>query len=332
MSDAYLAPVPTLEVRNLSVEVPVDGKWVRAVDGISFSVNRGECLAIVGESGSGKSLTALAIIGLVTEGSGGRIAGGEILFRGVPAAGKEMRRLRGRQVGMVFQNPMSSLDPCYPVGDQIAETIRRHRGLRREAAWKRAVELLRSVEIPDAEIRAAQYPHEFSGGMRQRVMIAIAISCDPALLIADEPTTSLDVTIQAEIVELLKHLQSESGFSAVFISHDLSLVSEVANRAMVMYAGQIVEVASFPGLFIEPRHPYTSALVDCIPDPSTSHLGSIPGTVPSPGAWGDGCRFAPRCSYAVKACTSITDIPLDKGKLGDVRCVRAPELSLRGVG
>jgi oligopeptide/dipeptide ABC transporter ATP-binding protein len=299
--------VALLEVENLRTYFETEAGLARAVDGVSFSVDKGEVLGIVGESGSGKSVTSLSIMRLVPQPPGRIMPGSRILFKGRDLLGlsaAEMRHIRGNDIAMIFQEPMTSLNPVYPVGDQIAEAIRYHRGVGKRQARARAVELLRQVGIPDPERRAADYPHQLSGGMRQRVMIAMAISCEPDLLIADEPTTALDVTIQAQILDLLAELRERLGMAMILITHDLGVVAQVCDRVVVMYAGQVVEEASVDDLFREPRHPYTEGLLKAIPrlGKPVERLAVIPGTVPSPTAWPVSCRFHPRCPYGWDLC------------------------------
>ena len=283
-----------------------------AVEGLSFAAARGEFLGIVGESGSGKSVTARALMGLIQP--PGRIASGSIRFDGEELVGRpdvELERLRGKRLAMIFQEPMSSLNPVFAVGEQIAEAVRRHDRLSRRAAWDRAIEMLDKVGIPGPAERAAAYPHQLSGGMRQRVMIAMALACNPEMLIADEPTTALDVTIQAQILDLLSQLRSELGLTVLLITHDLGVVAEQADRVIVMYAGRVVEESPTAPLFARPLHPYTSGLLDSIPDldNTVDELAAIEGVVPSPFALPDGCRFAPRCRFAEDAC-SLAEPPL----------------------
>ena len=295
-----------LEVERLAVSFPVPGGEVRPVDGVSFSLERGETLALVGESGCGKSLTALAILRLLPP--AGLLAHDSIIrFDGVsiPTLDPEsMRRLRGRRIAVVFQDPMTSLNPVFTAGDQIAEGIRAHFDVPRAEAWRRAVALLAEVGIPDPEARARAYPHQMSGGMRQRVMIAIALAAEPDLLIADEPTTALDVTVQAQILEVLDRLRQARGMAVLLITHDLGVVAGRADRVAVMYAGQIVETAVTADLFALPSHPYTRGLFASIPrlDGARGRLTPITGQVPSPGRWPAGCRFQPRCPQAMPAC------------------------------
>jgi peptide/nickel transport system ATP-binding protein len=298
-----------LDIRGLRTDFATDDGIVHAVDGVDLALDRGETLGVVGESGSGKTVTALSVLKLIAM-PPGRIAGGQIIWRGrdlVPLAPRKMRDIRSKEIAIVFQEPMTSLNPVYAVGDQIAEVIRRHEGVGRRAALDRAVEMLRLVHIPNAERRVRDYPHQFSGGMRQRVMIAMALACNPALLIADEPTTALDVTIQAQILDLLAEMKSRLGMAIMLITHAMGVVAETAQRVVVMYAGRVVEEAPVGELFAHPRHPYTQGLIRSIPriDAAALHkprLDSIPGVVPSPLDPLPGCRFAPRCAFASAAC------------------------------
>jgi peptide/nickel transport system ATP-binding protein len=298
-----------LEIRGLRTDFATDDGIVHAVDGVDLALDRGETLGVVGESGSGKTVTALSVLKLIAM-PPGRIAGGEIIWRGrdlVPLAPREMRDIRSKEIAIVFQEPMTALNPVYAVGDQIAEVVRRHEGVGRRAALDRAVEMLRLVHIPNAERRIRDYPHQFSGGMRQRVMIAMALACNPALLIADEPTTALDVTIQAQILDLLAEMKSRLGMAIMLITHAMGVVAETAQRVVVMYAGRVVEEAPVRELFADPRHPYTQGLIRSIPRIDTAalrkpRLDSIPGVVPSPLDPLPGCRFAPRCAFARAAC------------------------------
>jgi len=303
---------PLIEVRDLRTHFFTEQGVARAVDGVSWSVARGKTLALVGESGCGKSVTALSIMRLVPD-PPGRIVSGQILFDGIDlaAAGeKKMRRIRGNRIAMIFQEPMTSLNPVYTVGNQIVEAIELHQGLRGRRAWGRAVEMLRQVGISAPAQRAHEYPHQMSGGMRQRVMIAMALSCDPALLIADEPTTALDVTIQAQILDLLGNLQAERHMTILLITHDLGVVAEMADEVCVMYAGRIVERASAGELFAHPLHPYTQGLFRSIPriGQNKDRLDVIPGNVPSPLCIPQGCGFHPRCELGCRdrLCRSIT--------------------------
>lgn len=295
-----------LEVEHLAVSFPGPGGPVRPVDGITFSLDRGETLALVGESGCGKSLTALALLRLLPA-SGQLVDGSVIRFDGVsiPALDPEsLRRLRGRRIAVIFQDPMTSLNPVFTAGDQIAEGIQAHFDVPRAEAWRRAVALLTEVGIPDPEARARAYPHQMSGGMRQRVMIAIALAGEPDLLIADEPTTALDVTVQAQILEVLDRLRKARGMAVLLITHDLGVVAGRADRVAVMYAGQIVETATTADLFALPSHPYTQGLFASIPrlDSARGRLTPITGQVPSPDRWPAGCRFQPRCPEAMEVC------------------------------
>ncbi len=294
-----------LDVRDLAVAFPSDAGALRVVDGISYTLAAGRTLGIVGESGCGKTVAALALLRLVPP--PGRIVGGQIVFQGanlLDAREAEMGAVRGDRIAMIFQEPMSALNPVYTVGDQIAEVLVAHRGLGRRAAWSQAVDLLAQVGIPTPQRRAADYPHRLSGGMRQRVMIAMALACRPALLIADEPTTALDVTVQAQIVELLLRLQDEVGMAVQFISHNLGLISEVADEVVVMYAGRIVERAPAAALMAAPAHPYTRGLLETVPrlDVRRRRLPAIPGAVPAPGPRPRGCAFRDRCPSAVARC------------------------------
>jgi dipeptide transport system ATP-binding protein len=292
--------MPLLEIQNLSVEFPSAGGSLRAVDGVSLTLEEGEVLGVVGESGSGKSVTMMALMGLVAY--PGRVTADRLAFDGrdlLAMATRERRRLTGRDVAMIFQEPTTSLNPCFTIGFQITESLRQHLGLDRRAAKKRAIELLEQVGIPAAESRLSAYPHQLSGGMNQRVMIAMAIACNPRLLIADEPTTALDVTIQAQILDLLLSLQRERGMALVLITHNMGVVAETADRMMVMYAGQVMEEQRADALFASPQHPYTAALLAALPERSEGgRLATIPGVVPGLYDRPRGCLFAPRCAYA----------------------------------
>jgi oligopeptide/dipeptide ABC transporter ATP-binding protein len=298
---------PVLAVENLRVTFPgPNGTRVAAVDGVSFSLERGETLALVGESGCGKSLTSLSLLRLVP--TPGRIEAESRIRLGdsdvLALEGEALREIRGRRIGMIFQDPMTSLDPVFRVGDQIAEGILAHFHVSRREAGERAVALLRDVGIPDPAARAKAFPHQLSGGMRQRVMIAIALAAEPEILVADEPTTALDVTVQAQILEVLDRLRAERGMAVLLITHDLGIVAGRADRVAVMYAGQIVEEATTAALFAKPMHPYTQGLFGSIPRLAgpVERLRPIPGTVPSPTAWPAGCRFRPRCPHAFEPC------------------------------
>ncbi len=301
---------------------------VRAVDGVDFTLERGRTLGIVGESGCGKSVTALSIMGLVPQ-PPGRIAAGEVLFEGedlLKAPARRMRDLRGDKLSMIFQEPMTSLNPAFPVGDQVAEALLRHRKMSPKEANDQAVEMLRKVRIPSPERRAAEYPHRLSGGMRQRVMIAMALACDPKLLIADEPTTALDVTIQAQILELMRLLRAELSTAIILITHDLGVIAELADDVIVMYAGKVVERCSAERLFAEPQHPYTIGLLGSIPrlHLEQERLSAIEGVVPDAAAFPQGCRFHPRCPFAVQQCR--TEIPplMSVHEKHEAACWRAP--------
>lgn len=317
-----------LEVKDLNTEFPTRAGIVRAVSGVSFDLREGELLGLVGESGCGKSITALSIMRLIA--SPGRITGGEIKFKGedILAAGPErLRVMRGNDMAMIFQDPMTSLNPVFTVGEQIAEAIRLHRRLDKRSAWEAAIEAMREVAIPDAARRAEDYPHQLSGGMRQRVMIAMALACDPELLIADEPTTALDVTIQAQILELLEGLRRSRKLAVLLITHDLGVVAEVADRVAVMYTGKIVEQAPVGEIFSNPRHPYTQGLLRSVPrlhDPGAARserLRTIDGTVPNPTALPAGCHFAPRCEHRRPEC-EVDEIPVVRiGPESSVRCI-----------
>jgi len=299
-----------LAIRGLKTYFDGDEGTVHAVDGVDLTIERGETLGVVGESGCGKTVTALTVLRLIAM-PPGRIAGGEILWQGrdlVRLGQHAMRQIRGKEIGIVFQEPMTSLNPVYSVGAQIAEAVREHEALGRRAALDRAVEMLQLVHIPNAPRRAADYPHQFSGGMRQRVMIAMALSCNPQLLIADEPTTALDVTIQAQILDLLAEMKDRLGMAMMLITHAMGVVAETAQRVAVMYAGKVVEEASVEALFARPHHPYTQGLIRSIPRldraGAKTRLEAIPGTVPSLIDPPPGCRFAPRCRFAMPACTA----------------------------
>ncbi len=295
-----------LAVEGLRTEFRIGGAWHPAVKDISFTLARNETLALVGESGCGKSMTALSIMGLVP-GLAGRIAAGRIVLEGREITGlpeAELEKIRGDRVAMIFQEPMTSLNPVMTVGDQVAEPLIRHRGLARKEALKHALGLLEEVKIPSAAARLSEYPHQFSGGMRQRVMIAMALACEPAVLLADEPTTALDVTIQAQVLGLLADLRARHGTSVLFITHNLGVVAQIADRVAVMYAGEIVEEGPVHAIFADPGHPYTRALFATIPrmDRAGQDLAAIPGRVPALDAMPKGCRFAPRCPLSRAGC------------------------------
>jgi oligopeptide/dipeptide ABC transporter ATP-binding protein len=321
-----------LEVSGLSVAFPgPQGEWVTVVQDVSFHVGEGEVLGLVGESGSGKSVSCLAAMRL----GEGRITAGEITFDGTDLRGlnrKALQQVRGRRIAMIFQDPMTSLNPAFTVGQQIVEVLRRHLDLPRRAAWQRAVELLDLVGIPSAQRRSKEYPHTFSGGMRQRVMIAMALACEPKLLIADEPTTALDVTTQTQILQLLRRLRELLGLSIVLVTHDLGVVADMCDRVAVMYAGQIVETGPVHEIFANQRHPYTTGLLRAMPQatPRGQALTPIGGLVPRAGEFADGCRFHPRCPHMMPGpCTTGSPelIALDAGGAIQTRCVRVHELS-----
>jgi oligopeptide/dipeptide ABC transporter ATP-binding protein len=326
-------PRRLIDVIDLKVHFGSDAGVVKAVDDVSFHIDKGETLAIVGESGSGKSVTSLAIMGLLPNQSR-HIAGGRILFEGrdiTRYSTAEMRKIRGTEIGMIFQEPMTSLNPVLTVGEQIAERGRVHFGLGERAAMAQAIEMLALVKIPDPVSRAANYPHQMSGGMRQRVMIAMAMASKPKLLIADEPTTALDVTIQAQILELMRNLQQQLGMAILFITHDLGVVAEMADRVVVMYAGRAVEAAGVREIFARPRMPYTRALLRSIPrvDRARSHqdrLEAITGNVPNPLHLPQGCTFSPRCRFVAPICKEATPLLEDTGAGHMVRCARWQEL------
>ena len=323
-----MTPHHLLEIRGLKTHFKTDDGWVHAVDGVDLHVDAGETLCVVGESGSGKSVTAMSVLKLLPM-PPGRIVAGQVLWEGrdlVPLSQDEMRKLRGREIGMVFQEPMTALNPVYTVGEQIGESLRLHEGLSRAAALDRAAELLALVHISQAARRVHDYPHQFSGGMRQRVMIALALACKPRLLIADEPTTALDVTIQAQILDLLAELKDRLGMAVLLITHAMGVVAEVAQRVVVMYAGQVIEEGPVGLLFERPWHPYTQGLIRSIPRIDAdaargSRLASIPGTVPSLVAPPPGCRFAPRCAYARDACTQATPALREVAPAHRVACI-----------
>ena len=319
---------PLLAVRDLRAWFFTDQGVAKAVDGVSFDLREGETLGIVGESGCGKTVTSLAVLGLLPSPPARMMEDSSVRFRGqelVGAGEDRLRALRGNEISMVFQEPMSSLNPVYTAGDQIAEALRLHRGLSRKAARAEAVRLLDEVGIPEPGRRVDEYPHQLSGGMRQRVMIAMAIACAPKLLIADEPTTALDVTIQAQILELLAELRKAHGMAVMLITHDLGVVAEVCDRVVVMYAGQVVESGTVEDVFVRPAHPYTRGLLGSLPSVGQPgrRLVSIPGTVPSPLHWPEGCRFRARCAEAGEGCEQPQELVTLGGEGRDARCWRA---------
>jgi peptide/nickel transport system ATP-binding protein len=330
MSEAVAGGSELLSVEHLEVELPAQDGYVRVIDDVSFTIGKGEMIGLAGESGSGKTMTALAIMGLLPSRS--PRATGRIVFEGTDLLGlskRERQTLRGSAMSMVFQEPMTSLHPAFTVGEQIAEVVRAHQHASRSAARARAVEMLDIVGIPGARTRVDDYPYEFSGGMQQRVMIAMALVCSPRLLIADEPTTALDVTVQAQIIELLKDLQRDFEMAVLFITHDLGVLAQLAERMMVMYAGQVVENAAVRTVLQHPLHPYSAALIRAAPHPSLKgeRLPTIPGTTPRPGRFAHGCRFAPRCTFALDICRSA-EPALESMAGHEVRCVRHAELEL----
>ncbi|AJD42341.1 oligopeptide ABC transporter ATP-binding protein [Rhizobium gallicum bv. gallicum R602sp] len=332
---------PILDIRGLRTIFRIRGGEVTAVNGIDLAVAAGETLALVGESGSGKSVTSLSVMRLLTRNIGAIAAGSIRLKRKSGTVADlvlldehDMRKVRGDDIGMVFQEPMSSLNPVFTIGDQISEPIRIHRGADRKAAMNAAIALLESVGIPDAKRRAGQYPHELSGGMRQRATIAMALACDPALLIADEPTTALDVTIQAQILDLLLKLQRERGMAMLFVTHNLGVVAEIAHRVAVMYAGRIVEQGPVGEVFRNPKHPYTIGLLASMPRLGDAtrmklageKLAAIPGMVPSLMKMPQGCAFQPRCKFAIDACRAAVPPLEDVNPQHKSRCIRWREI------
>lgn len=330
--------IPLLQVRDLTVQFPAGRKdWVTAVQDVSFDVAAGESVALVGESGSGKTVSSLAVMGLTPD-TGGRISRGSVVFDGrdlTQLPGKEWRNLRGTGMGMIFQQPIRSLNPAYTVGDQIAESVRKHMGLDRKAAMARAVEMLDLVQIPRAAERVREYPHAFSGGMCQRVMIAMVMACNPRLLIADEPTTALDVTVQETILGLLRDLQQQTGVALLFVTHDLGVVAELCERVVVMYAGEVIEDGRADEVFFSPQHPYTSGLLASIPHPGLNtdrRLAAIPGRIPAAGEWPGGCHFHDRCTHTrAGLCDTTHPVMVGTAVGRAARCLRASDLQLRGV-
>ncbi|MBY0337388.1 MAG: ABC transporter ATP-binding protein [Acetobacteraceae bacterium] len=323
-----------LDIQGLKVHFRTDDGWVRAVDGVDIGVDRGETVCVVGESGCGKTVTAKSVLKLIDM-PPGKIAAGKILWQGrdiVPMRAAEMRAIRSKEIGFIFQEPMTSLNPVYTVGYQIAETVRQHEGLSKRAATDRAAEMLRLVNIPNPAKRVHDYPHQFSGGMRQRVVIAMALACNPKLIIADEPTTALDVTIQAGILDLLNEMKERLGMAVLLITHAMGVVAETAQRVVVMYAGQVVEEAPVAPLFARPLHPYTQGLIRSIPRldlAATEHkrLEAIPGAVPSLLDPPRGCRFAARCRYAIPECTAAPPPLRELGAGHFAACIRAEEIA-----
>tara|TARA_B100000614_G_scaffold261876_1_gene293040 strand:- start:6796 stop:7833 length:1038 start_codon:yes stop_codon:yes gene_type:complete len=326
---------PLLTVEDFSLDLAPSGEFVPVLSDVDLTVRSGEVVGLVGESGSGKSTLAMSLMGLVpkkiSRRRSGRIALGDIEITGAPR--RALQSVRGSKIGMIFQEPMTALDPAYRVGDQVAEAIRRHTGVSRTEARKRAIENFKLVEVADAERRADAYPHELSGGLRQRVCIALAIACRPQVLIADEPTTALDVTTQAQVLDLLRRLRDELGMAVILISHDLAVIAEFCDRVMVMYAGQIVEASPIDPFFIEPEHPYSSALLQSLPEnqPPLRALSVLPGSPPPLGMEVAGCRFAARCAHMVEGTCDVAPIPLTARGDRAFRCVRADELDLPGA-
>lgn len=313
-----------LEVKNLKTHFISNKGTAKAVDGIDFVLRKGETLGIVGESGCGKSMTSLSILRLIPS-PPGKIVDGEVLLNGkdlVKMSNEELRKIRGNQISMIFQEPMTSLNPVIPVGEQIAEALRLHQGLSRKQAWDKSVEMIRLVGIPSPEKRAKQEPFQLSGGMRQRIMIAMALACTPEVLIADEPTTALDVTIQAQILEIMKDLQRKIGMGIIFITHDLGVVAEMCDQVGVMYAGQIVEHRDAKDIFNNPLHPYTQGLIGSLPKlyEDQEELQIIEGTVPSPYDYPEGCRFAERCPFSTDICVQKEPSLIQYGDNAKVRC------------
>ena len=339
---AEASPAPLLDIRGLVTEFRTESGVVRAVKGVDLTVSPGQTVAVVGERGSGKSVTSLSVMRLIPKAIGG-ITAGQVLFRGrdgqVTDLAQEpeeaMRKVRGNEISMIFQEPMTSLNPTQKVGTQIAEAARLHQGLTRAQAWARAIDMLALVEIPEPARRAEIYPHQMSGGMRQRVMIAMALACNPALLIADEPTTALDVTVQLQILELMRRLQREIGMGILFITHNLGVVAEIADRVAVMYGGRIVESATVQDLFDRPSHPYTKGLLASMPTVdraaraagTVARLQAIPGSVVDPRNPPAGCDFNPRCTWAIDACRVAVPPVFDAGNGHGTRCIRWSELN-----
>lgn len=342
MSDSTATRKEVLKVEELEVTFATESGRVPVVQDVSFTLYAGETLGLVGESGSGKTVTSLSLMRLIPS-PPGRITKGSITVDGMDMlslGNQELSRVRGEVISMVFQEPMTSLNPVFKIGDQLAEVYRVHRGCSRKEAWARAVEMLDNVQIPAARKRAHAYPHELSGGMRQRVMIAMALICNPQILVADEPTTALDVTIQAQILELIADLQRELGMAMILVTHDLAVVAEICERVVVMYSGQVVEESPIAEIFERPRHPYTAALMEAIPVVGHSRSGLlpfIPGSVALPGSYPSGCRFGPRCAHFREQCAqpegadpSVSIVLRDLGEGRLSRCVRQSELALEG--
>ncbi|MFB4163659.1 ABC transporter ATP-binding protein [Alteribacillus sp. JSM 102045] len=315
-----------LDVKGLKTYFSLESnKTAKAVDGVDFDIHKGETVALVGESGSGKSITAMSIMRLIPE-PPGKIVEGSMKLEGkelLQLSHKQMNKVRGNEIGMIFQEPLTSLNPVFTVGMQIAEPLRKHKKMKKKEAYKKAVELLKMVGFPNAEQTVNEYPHQLSGGMRQRVVIAIAMACNPKLLIADEPTTALDVTIQAQILDLMKELKEQTNSAILMITHDLGVVAEMADKIMVMYGGQIIEKATVKELFNNPKHPYTVGLLASMPriEDEKERLESIQGTVPPSHSFPEGCRFAPRCKHAMDACTKAVPELIESENNHKVRCI-----------
>jgi len=320
--------VALLDIQGLKTHFKTDDGWLHAVDGVDVSIEAGQTVCVVGESGCGKSVTAKTVLKLIDM-PPGRIVAGKVLWQGrdlVPLGPSEMQKIRAKEIAIIFQEPMTSLNPVFTVGEQIAESVRLHEGLGKRAAMERAIEMLKLVHIPTPERRVKDYPHQFSGGMRQRVMIAIALACNPKLLIADEPTTALDVTIQAQILELMAELKERLGMAVMLITHAMGVVAEVAHKVVVMYAGKVVEEAPVGDLFANPKHPYTQGLIRSIPRIDTAaiekaRLEAIPGTVPKLIEPAEGCRFAGRCRHATPKCSTATPPLIEVAPGHKVACV-----------
>jgi peptide/nickel transport system ATP-binding protein len=328
VSDASL-----LEVTDLTISFRMPHGDVRVVEDVSFAVPAGRTMGLVGESGSGKTVSSLSILQLLPRSAS---VDGSVRFDGrelLDLSTDELRKVRGNDISMIFQEPMTSLDPAFKIGDQIAEVARLHWGLNKAKAWARAAEMLDLVGIPEPHRRVRDYPHQFSGGMRQRAMIAMALACEPKLLIADEPTTALDVTIQSQILELLRSLQEQLGMAMIFVTHDLGVVANICDRVTVMYAGQVVEEGDVDGIFLSPRHPYTAGLLASMPQTVQrgERLRVIPGTVPRPELMPAGCRFHPRCAHATALCEGTAPTITGIGGQRSVRCLRQSELALEGA-
>jgi peptide/nickel transport system ATP-binding protein len=323
--------MPLLDIRGLKTHFKTDDGWLHAVDGVDIAIDAGETVSVVGESGCGKSVTAKTVMKLIDM-PPGKIVAGQVLWQGrdlVPLGPQEMQKIRAKEIAIIFQEPMTSLNPVFTIGEQIAESVRLHEGLSKREALNRAVEMLKLVNIPTPERRVSDYPHQFSGGMRQRVMIAIALACNPKLLIADEPTTALDVTIQAQILDLLQSLKDRFGMAVMLITHAMGVVAEVAQRVVVMYAGKVIEEAPVRELFGHPLHPYTQGLIRSIPrlDTAAIHkvrLEAIPGTVPKLIEPAEGCRFAGRCKYVTPACRAATPPLIEVSPGHKVACTLHP--------